>query len=345
MSGPATGPTSAGGPSAGASPPGRDDPRRDPPPTAVGRLRVVQNRSAGSKIGVASSDPTPDDLRALLDHVGIEAEIVESGSIEETKLIAREAAATGAPAIAVAGGDGTIGVVAAELLGSETVLGILPLGSVMNIPRMLGLPRDLPAAATILAKGVVRAIDVGQVRGRPFFETASVGMNAAVFSAAARLEQGERESVLRTIWVALRYRPSRMRIELDDRAIRTRALTVTVSNGPYTGTGMTVAPHARLDDGRLDVRVFERFSKAELIRHFASIAFGRRAYEPRVSSYRSRRVRISSRHPQPVRADSHDVGVTPVELDVRPGALRVVVAPDGLPAEAPADVGARGRAA
>ena len=336
---------SAGAGSAGSSAAGHDETRPGRPPTAVGRLRVILNRSAGSKIGVASSDPTPDDIRALLDQVGIEAEIVESGSIEETRAIARGAAEAGAPAIAVAGGDGTIGVVAVELLGSETALGILPLGSVMNIPRMLGLPRDLPAAATILANGVVRAIDVGQVRGRPFFETTSVGMNAAVFSAAARLEQGERHSVFRTIWVALRYRPSRMRIELDDRAIRTRALTVTVSNGPYTGTGMTVAPHARLDDGRLDVRVFERFSKVELVRHFASIAFGRRAYEPRVSSFRSRRVRISSRHPQPVRADSHDVGTTPVELDVRPGALRVVVAPDGLPDEAPVEVPTPGRAA
>lgn len=315
-----------------------------PPPTAVGRLRVILNRSAGSKIGPAASDPTAADIAALLDHVGIDAEIVESGSVDETRAVARAAAAAGAPALAVAGGDGTISVVAAELLGKETVLGILPLGSVMNIPRMLGLPRDLPAAATILANGAVRSVDVGRIRGRPFFETASVGMNAAVFSAASGLEDGERQSIPRTIWVAIRYRPSRMRIELDDRAIRTRALTVTVSNGPYTGTGMTVAPQARLDDGRLDVRIFERFSKLELVRHFASIAFGRRAFEPRVSSYLSRRVRVSSRRPLPVRADSRDFGTTPVELEVWPGALRVVVAPDGLPVAAGADGTAPGRA-
>jgi diacylglycerol kinase (ATP) len=294
-------------------------------------LKVILNPSAGNRFSVGGSGTQPADIEAILHEVGIEAEIVETGSADEARALAGEAARSGEQRIAVAGGDGTIGVVASALIGTQTALGILPLGSIMNIPRMLGLPRDVAAAATVLADGAVRAMDVGFVRGRPFFESGSVGMNAAVFSEASRLEDGDRRWILRTIWVALRYRPSRMRIELDDRVLRTRALTVTVSNGPYTGTGMTVAPEARLDDGRLDVRVFERFSKFELARHFFSIMFGRRAYAPKVSTYRSRRVRITSVHPLPARADSHDLGSTPVEFSVEPHALRVIVPPDGLP--------------
>ncbi len=239
-------------------------------------------------------------------------------------------------AVVAVGGDGTIGVVASELLGSSTALGVLPGGSIMNIPRMLGVPRDLAGAATVLATGVVRTIDVGEARGQPFFESASVGMNAAMFKEAQRFESGDRMSILRAFWVAFRYRPARMQIELDDGIIRTRALTVTVSNGPYTGTGMTVAPDAQLDDGCLDIRVFEHFSKWELVRHFASIAFGRRRYVPHISTHRSRFVRISSRHPLPARADSRDLGSTPVEFRVLPSALRVIVPPDGLPTGAPA---------
>ena len=308
--------------------------RPDPSTTDDHRLRVVLNRSAGTKLSLASSDPAVGDLEAILAGVGIDAEVLETDSVDDARTIARQAVLDRAPVLAVAVGDGTIGPVASELVGSETALGILPLGSVMNIPRMLGLPRDIPEAATILAKGGIRAIDVGVVRGEPFFETASVGLNAAVFSAASQLETGDRRSILRAVWVALRYRPSRMRIELDEGVLRTRALTVTVSNGPYTGTGMTVAPEARLDDGRLDIRVFERFSKLELLRHFASITFGRRRYAPEISMFRSSFARISSVHPLPTRVDSRDVGSTPVEFTVRPGALRVVVPPDGLPTEA-----------
>lgn len=298
------------------------------------RLRVVLNRSAGSRFSIGPNEIAPTDIEAVLHEVGIEADVAETDSPDEARAVAGEAKRAGERAIVVAGGDGTIGVVATELLGSETALGILPLGSVMNIPRSLGLPRDVAAAAQILAEGTVREIDVGLVRGRPFFESASVGLNAAVFSEASGLEKGDRRSIIRTVWVAVRYRGSRMRIELDDRTVRTRALTVAISNGPYTGAGMTVAPEARLDDGRLDVRVFERFSKFELARHFLSIMFGRRAYAPRVSTYRSRFVRISSAHPLPARADSHDVGSTPVEFGVKPRALRVIVPPDGLPAGA-----------
>jgi diacylglycerol kinase (ATP) len=201
----------------------------------------------------------------------------------------------------------------------------------MNIPRMLGIPRDLAAAATVLATGVSRRIDIGEVDGEPFFEAGSVGMNAAMFREAQRFDSGERHAIARTIWVAIRYRPARMRLQLDDGDVHTRALTVTVANGPYTGTGMTVAPDARLDDGRFDVTVFEHFSKWELLRHFAAIAFGRRRFVPHMSTYRSARARITSAHPLPARADSRDLGTTPVEFAVRPAALRVIVPPDGLP--------------
>jgi diacylglycerol kinase (ATP) len=116
-----------------------------------------------------------------------------------------------------------------------------------------------------------------------------------------------------------------MHLELDgERVVHTRALMAVLANGPYTGAGMTVAPDARIDDGRFDVRVFRGFSKPELLRHLASIAFGRRRYAPHISTFHAAAVRVTSAHPLPTRADSHDLGTTPLEVRVRPGALRVV---------------------
>jgi diacylglycerol kinase (ATP) len=237
--------------------------------------------------------------------------------------------------VVAAGGDGTVHLVADELIGTERALGILPMGRVMNIARALGIERDLDAAAGVLAAGHVRQIDVGEAtttdgRTIEFLEAGSVGLNAAIFREATRADEGDPVSILRTMWVALRYRPARMQIELDEGVVETRALMVTASIGPYVGLGMTVAPAASLDDGSFDVRVFRRFSKWELLRHLASIAFGRRRYVPQVSTYRSALVRIRSARPLPARADSYDLGTTPVEFRTRPGALRVV-APDEAP--------------
>jgi diacylglycerol kinase (ATP) len=306
-----------------------------PPGPRTGPIRVIFNPAAGWKGGIRTNKVTKADIEAVLHDVGIEAEIVETTSAGEAQRVAADAVRARYAIVVAAGGDGTIGSVATELLGSETALGVLPRGSIMNIARMLGIPRDLSAAAAILACGVVRRIDVGEARGRPFFEAGSVGMNAAMFREAQRFEKGDRTSVARTIWVAIRYRPARMEVELDDRVVRTRALAVVVANGPYTGAGMTVAPQARVDDGRFDVTIFEHFSKWELIRHLASIAFGRRRYAPHLSTYRSTLARISSIHPLPARADSHDLGTTPVEFRVLPAALPVIVPPDGPPKGAP----------
>ena len=271
----------------------------------------------------------------MLDQVGLEAEILESVSVDQTRRLAGEAVQQGYAAVIAAGGDGTIGAIATELLNSGTALGVLPHGSIMNIPRMLGIPRDLAGAAAVLAHGVIRRIDVGETRDGPFFEVGSVGMNAAMFREAQRFESGDRKSIPRTIWAAIRYRPARMEIALEERVVRTRALAVTVANGPYTGAGMTVAPDARVDDGRFDVTIFEHFSKLELIRHLGSIAFGRRRYVPHVSTYRSAFARISSVSPLPARADSRDLGTTPVEFRVLRAALPVIVPPDGPPKGAP----------
>jgi diacylglycerol kinase (ATP) len=290
------------------------------------RHRVIRNTGAGSKGGISTNSCTTEELRDLLLDRGLGGDILETGTAAETRAAARRAVADGIEVVVAAGGDGTIGLVAGELVGASPALGVLPLGSVMNIPRMLGLPRELEAAADVLATGAIATVDIGEAGGRPFYEGGSVGMNAAIFREAARFEQGDWLSIARTVWVALRYRPARMTLELDDgRVIRTRALMVAVANGPYAGAGMTVAPEARLNDGLFDVRVFRGFSKWDLIRHLASIAFGRRRYAPRVSTYRSARVRVTSRHPLPARADGNDLGLTPVEFAMRPAALRVVV--------------------
>jgi diacylglycerol kinase (ATP) len=297
-------------------------------------VQVIWNPSSGSKGGIRTNAVSEERLRDLLRRAGLGDELITSESAADARTAAADAVRRGYDLVIAAGGDGTVGVIATELLGSETALGILPLGSVMNVGRSLGIPRELDAAVDVIASGVVRAIDVGEVGGRPFFEAGSVGMNAAMFKVAQTFDRGDWTAIARTIWVAIRYRPARMSIDLDDERIRSRALMVTVSNGPYTGAGMTVAPDARLDDGRFDVRVFRRLSKPRLLRHLVSIAFGRYRYEPEVDSYRSRSVRIEGARPLPARADSRDLGTTPIEFTTRPAALRVVVprnAPPTIP--------------
>lgn len=258
-------------------------------------------------------------------------ELLQTESEEHAVRLVRDAVAARYDVVVGAGGDGSIGLVANELVGTDTALGILPLGSIMNIPRMLDLPRDLDAAAQILRDGHVRKIDVGASGNTLFYEAASVGLHAAVFRDMPRVDEGDYAAMVRSIVAAFRYRPSRLTIRLEDGPeIVTRALVVAIANGRFMGAGFTVAPDARVDDGLFDIRIFEHYSKWELLRHFTSIAFGRRAYAPHVRTERASAVVISSARPLPVRADAIDLGFTPVTFQMRAGVLRVV-APDQAP--------------
>ena len=293
------------------------------------RYRIIRNPAAGSKGGISTNSCTSDELCSLAERHGLGQDIVEPPDEEAARAAVRAAVADGVDVVVAAGGDGTVGLVAEGVMNSATALAILPLGSVMNVARALDIPRDLESAAALIEGASISTIDAGEAEtsdGRRvrFLEAGSIGMNAAMFREAQRFDDGDWASIVRTIWVALRYRPARMLLKLDDETVRTRALMVTVSIGPYTGAGMTVAPDARLDDGRFDVRVFRGFSKWELIRHLSGIAFGRWRYAPHVSTYRSATVRITSAHPLPVRSDGTDLGTTPVTFRTLAGALRVV---------------------
>ena len=294
------------------------------------QVRIIGNPNAGVKGGLPMNRATVEEAVAELAARGVVGEVVLANSTAEAAAAARDAVALGCDLVVAAGGDGTVGTVAQELLGSETALGIMPLGSVMNMARSLKLSREVDAAAAIIAAGASRRIDIGEARGGVFFEAGSVGMNAAIFREANRIDRGDWLGLLSSLWVAVRHRPARMTITLDDRAIRTRAFVVTVSNGPYTGLGFTVAPGARLDDGLLDVRIFRGFSRWELIQYFAAIAFGRRRYSPKITTLRSASVAIESVHPLSTRADAHALGTTPIRFTARHGALRVVVPPSSL---------------
>ena len=299
---------------------------QSPDLAAIPRIRVLINPHSGAKGGLPTNRAAADDVRAALEASGIAADVMVTESEDEAVAATRDAIEQGYDVVAAAGGDGTVGTVACELLHSQTALGVLPLGSVMNIARMLDIPRDLAAAVHLLTQGEVRTIDIGEANGQIFFEGGSVGLHAAVFREAQGMDaaQGRVRSLLAALRELVRYRPPRMILHLDDTVFTTRALAVSVANGPYAGLGFTVSPEASIEDGLLNVVVYSRFSRMELIRHFGSIAFGRRQYTAKTRTFTSRRVRIEGVHPLPCRADSHDLGETPVEYVVKPQALRVI---------------------
>lgn len=259
--------------------------------------------------------------------------------------IAQEAVAQGVQVVIVGGGDGTVSEVARELVHKSTILGILPIGTFNNIARSLGIPPDLPLACTIITNGHTREMDVGIANDeRYFFEAAGAGLDATLFPIGEEIKGGRWTRVFEAARLTFQYRTTPIDItfdlplgealsreqlkhfsprELAAHTVRRRALLTVVANGPYYGGGYTVAPGARLSDGRLTVSLYRNFSKLELFRHFHSISRGRFHYHPNIETYFAREVRLSSAEALPVHVDGCPFGHLPVTLRAVPRALHV----------------------
>jgi diacylglycerol kinase (ATP) len=284
-------------------------------------MLVVLNASAGGGDGDLAGRRRAV-MEALGNH-GVDAEVFDSDSEHHTKRRIDEALGQGYAAIVVAGGDGTVRSVAFDLLDRKMPLGILPMGTAMNVARSLGVPLDLDAAAAVLARGKVRTIDVGEIRGRPFLEVATIGLAADLLAEATKVGEGRLRSALELLRLALRHRRTRVWLQLDEAVVRHRVTTLAVANGPFTGRAMKAAPEASIDDGLLDVVCFLGYGPLDFIKQLARIVLGLTS-GPRTRTYRTRRAIVRSHHPLPVRADSQDAGTTPVEIGVRGRALDVL---------------------
>ncbi len=231
--------------------------------------------------------------------------------------------------IIVGGGDGTVSEVAAGLVGTGIPLGILPVGHFNNIARGLGLPVDTFEAGSTIARGCSKEVDVCVANGSYFFEAAGVGLDASLFPIRAEIKRGHYGKVLEGARIFLRHRQSDFTLILDGQEMKVRSSMVVVANGPYYGTGFTVAPQADPADGLLDVVTFE-CGKFGVARYFALSARNRVIEESCVSRYRAKEVTILTRPPLPAHADGKPLAGTPVTCRVIPGALRVIVPVDSM---------------
>ena len=293
--------------------------------------RLIVNPHAGRKLGLPTNAATLDAVEGALTEAGFQVRLERTRSPRHATELAEQAVRDGCKLIIAAGGDGTVAEVGAALVHTGAALGIMPLGSIMNMARTLCIPRDLNEAARTIAAGRVLAMDVGQVHDQLFLEAGGVGLTAGLFAYFNRLDSGHERprNVVRAMIRFLRnLGHPRLVIDADGQRFTVRALQVTVSNGPYVGAAYALAPQARVDDGLLDVVIFRGLSAIRIVVYMALVAGGRRfPPPPGVQLVRARSVQIAGRRrrPLPVHADGEVIGVTPAHFEVLPAALRVMV--------------------
>jgi len=287
-------------------------------------VRVIVNPAAGHGAG-------RKQLRRLMEasrELGLKLIVEMTEYPGHATELAREAAEQKVKLVGVMGGDGTVGEAINGLVYSNSILGIVAVGTGNDVARSLGLPLNDPRQSLeVISTGKAIRIDAGQAGGRYFVSVLGIGFPVSVAVEANRVK-GVRGSVvffLAMYKCLLRMKAERLEIKLDDREIGGDFTSLVVQNTPYTGGGLLIAPAAEVDDGLLDVVAVGRIGKIDLMMNLPKLYKGRHLKHPQFSHSQCERLEIRSKEKLPAMFDGDLFGHTPLEIEIKRGALRVIV--------------------
>jgi YegS/Rv2252/BmrU family lipid kinase len=289
------------------------------------RMLIVFNPAAGARRRrrlLAALD--------LLRGLGMRPDVADTARRGHAVEIAHHAAREGVPIIVAAGGDGTIAEVAAGLSGSDSALGVLPLGTANVLALELGLPRTPAGAAGVLAMGRTALLHPGLARyadGREllFVQMLGAGFDAAVvhnLPAALKRAFGKGAYVLQTLREMPRYRFTPLRAMLDGRA--EDAASAIVTKGRLYAGRFLLAPGADPHEEGFHVALFREAGVLAAMRYGAALPLGLLPRMRGVDILRAQEVRLLG-DAIPAQADGDAAGVLPVSITAAPRAMRIVV--------------------
>jgi diacylglycerol kinase family enzyme len=294
---------------------------------ARSRILVLLNAKAG---GDKKTDDV-DGIRRAFESLGIEAD-VRALPASDLANGARAALADRYDAIVAGGGDGTLSSIASVLANTDTPLGVLPLGTLNHFAKDLKIPLDLPAAAQVIATGIVRPIDVAQVNDRVFINNSSIGLYPRLVAKRdrqmERLGRGKWYSLfLAFLSVFKKFRSVRVRLAVGDESLPRTTPDVFVGNNEYDINSFTLGSRTALDRGQLCLYFANRTGRFGMFRLAFRALVGRLNQAKDFSAMCTTEVWIDSIKPTlHVAADGELLTLpTPLHYRVLPTALNVIV--------------------
>ncbi len=260
------------------------------------------------------------------------------------KKIARQIAVSSEdPKIVVAvGGDGSLHEVMNGIVKNKNItLGFIPGGSGNDFSRGFAIPARPEEALKVILSLIneeADMIDAGRMtikdQSEYFINNMGVGFDAVI---SYEVNQSRMKAMLNKIGLGrlvyvyfllkklFTYKPATIELTIDGkRHVFEQTWFVTVSNQPFYGGGMKIAPSAVPDDGILDITVVHQLSKWKLLLVFISVFWGKHIHFNEVKTYTGRLVSIQSAESLFVHGDGEHIGNTPVKIAIDSKALQVL---------------------
>ncbi len=261
-------------------------------------LLIVNPRSGGGRaIGLLPQ------IEAIIKELGFNPEIRITAEAGEATTIARLASAAGYRKIAAVGGDGTVNEVASGIVGSDSILGVIPAGAGNGFYRSLATANDLESQCRILVGNRVRRLDAGVLNGRMFFNSLGLGFDALI-ARHNRSRSDKKRRLGKSFFSALKHlRPFKVDLRFDNYRKSGSLSSLTVNIGNISGNGMSLAPSARPDDGKFDICVVPNSGHLHLLRLVWHAGRKSNGMFRMINMFRCRKFEITGDQPLPVHID------------------------------------------
>lgn len=297
---------------------------------------LIYNPNAGR---FPSAILTERAANVLREH-GWKIRLFKTENGEHVTQLARQAARAGKDALFVVGGDGTINLAIRGLAGSETALGVLPGGTANVLAQELGLPglswtrwMALEESAYRLAGASTRPVDIGLCTGIPFLMWAGVGLDAFAIHHIEPRPRGEKIFATLAYAASTAYHASlwhgiNLRVIADNLQISGHYLMALISNiHLYAGGLANVSPYALLDDGMMDLWLFEGDTLGDTIQLALDLYGGRHVDSERVRHVAFKHLLLESDSTLYVQVDAEPLpcDAHAIEIRVISQGLRLIV--------------------
>jgi diacylglycerol kinase (ATP) len=293
-----------------------------------GRVLVILNPTSGQR-EVSESQRL---IETCLASKGIAFDLRLTTGANDALRWAQAAEAEGYDAVVAAGGDGTVVEALNGLLKSKSDVPLLtvPLGTANGLARTIKLPLEPEAALEAALEGQVASLDVGYVLNRDhyFLLFAGVGYDAQVIREADRNlkdKHGFWAYVLAAFKQLKKRRNQPMTLVLDGKRVSLYAHSVIMFNAnEFILAGVPLGPKTNANDGKLDIAVLRDPSAWGTFVDIWKLLLHRLHPRP-PDTWQASSLAIETLSPLPFQTDGDEQGYTPVKIEVKPNAARVVV--------------------
>jgi YegS/Rv2252/BmrU family lipid kinase len=214
------------------------------------RIRIIINPISGT----GKQKKAEKAIKKWLDTELFESEILFAEYKGHFTLLAKEAVEKGYDALVVVGGDGSINEVAQVLIGTQTVLGIIPIGSGNGFARHLHIPMSLKLAVERINQFKIKRVDTAKVNNHSIISISGLGFDAHVAKKFSKTKtRGLWNYTKISIREFIQYSEKEYKISLDEVPLTKKVFMVVFANTNQFGNNFIISPQAQIDDGLLDV--------------------------------------------------------------------------------------------